>query len=120
MVINVGRGVDDRRLIDALYSTIHSVFPTLYVSDLSDSFNTILFATKNETSLNNFLENYIQLYNDPETPPFILDVMSTTYDGLKETKGLDIVYTDDLAPVESITNSMVMRFLFAGDVETLQ
>ncbi len=120
MVINVGRGVDDRRLIDALYSTIHSVFPTLYVSDLSDSFNTILFATKNETSLNNFLENYIQLYKDPETPPFILDVMSTTYDGLKETKGLDIVYTDDLAPVESITNSMVMRFLFAGDVETLQ
>jgi len=120
MVINIGRGVDDRRLIDSLYATIHTVFPTLYVTDLSGSFNTILFATNSETNLQNFLDNYIALNQHPESNKFLLDVMATTYAGLKDTPSGGMVFTDDLAPIEGITNSMIMQFIFAGDVETLQ
>ncbi len=120
MVINIGRGLDDRRLIESLYATIHTVFPTLYVTDLSGSFNSILFATNSETSLQNFLDNYVALNNDPQANQFILGVMATTYAGLKDTPNTGIVFTDDLAPIEGITNSMIMQFIFSGDVETLQ
>lgn len=120
MVINIGRSTDDRRLIEALYSTIHSVFPTLYVTDLSDSFNSILFATNSETDLNNFLDNYIQLRENPDNNYFILEVMAATYAGLQETPDIGLVFTDDLAPIEGITNSMIMQFIFSGEVESLQ
>ena len=111
---------DDRRLIDSLYATIHTVFPTLYVTDLSGSFNSILFATNNETKLQNFLDNYVALNQYPESNKFLLDVMATTYAGLKDTPSGGMVFTDDLAPIEGITNSMIMQFIFAGEVETLQ
>lgn len=120
MVINIGRGVDDRRLIDSLYATIHAVFPTLYVTDLSGSFNSILFATNSETNLQNFLDNYVVLNANPESNQFILGVMATTYAGLKDTPNTGMVFTDDLAPIEGITNSLIMQFLFSGDVETLE
>ena len=47
LVINVGRGPTDRRLVDALSATIRSVFPTIYVSDLAGSFFSLLFAMLN-------------------------------------------------------------------------
>jgi len=46
--------------------------------------------------------------------------MATTYAGLQETVNDGIIFTDDLAPIEGITNSMIMQFLFSGDVETLE
>ncbi|PKN89616.1 MAG: hypothetical protein CVU45_06740 [Chloroflexi bacterium HGW-Chloroflexi-7] len=120
MVINIGRGIDDRRLIDSLYTTIHTVFPSLYVTDLSGSFNSILFATNTETNLQNFLDNYVILNEDQETNQFLLGVMATTYSGLQETANDGIIFTDDLAPIEGITNSMIMQFIFSGEVETLE
>lgn len=121
MVINIGRGPTDRRLVNALAGTILEVFPTIYISDLSDSFNTLLFATVQETTLENYLANYVQLMENPETPPLLLEVLATTYEGLQplpQEKGL--VFTDDLAPVELITNSIVLNFLLSGETENLQ
>jgi spermidine synthase len=120
MVINIGRGINDRRLINSLYATIHTVFPSIYVTDLSESFNSILFATNSETNLQNFLDNYVALNEHPESNKFLLDVMATTYAGLKDTPSGGMVFTDDLAPIEGITNSMIMQFIFSGEVETLQ
>lgn len=120
MVINIGRVIEDRRLIDSLYATIHTVFPTLYVTDLSGSFNSILFATNTETNLQNFLDNYVMLNEDQESNQFVLGVMATTYAGLQDAPETGIVFTDDLAPIEGITNSMIMQFIFSGEVETLE
>lgn len=121
MVINIGRGPSDRRLVNALAGTIKEVFPTIYVSDLSDSFNTLLFATAQPTSIENYLANYIQLMENPETPQLLLDVLATTYEGLQplpEVNGQ--VFTDDHAPVEQITNSIVLNFLVEGGMENLK
>ena len=120
LVINIGRSPNDRRLINSLYATIQTVFPSLYVTDLSDSFNSILFATKKPTTLDNFLNNYLQLYGNTSTPSLILEVMAATYDGLNPEVQEGVIFTDDLAPVERITNSMVMNFIFAGELETLK
>jgi predicted membrane-bound spermidine synthase len=120
MVINVGRGPTDRRLVNSLATTIAEVFPVIYVSDLSGSFNTLLFATRQETEINNFLANYIELKNNPSTPSLVLDVMAATYQGLQDDTTKGLVFTDDLAPVEQITNSIVLNFLMAGEMENLE
>lgn len=121
MVINIGRGPTDRRLVDALAATIRQVFPSIYISDLSGSFNTLLFATVQETSLENYLANYVHLMENPNTPPLLLEVLAATYEGLQplpEDEGL--VFTDDHAPVEQITNSIVLNFLFSGGTKDLE
>ncbi len=121
MVINIGRGPTDRRLVDALSATVLEVFPTIYISDLSDSFNTLLFATAQETSLDNYLANYVQLMENPDTPRLLLDVLAVTYAGLQPLpQGQGLVFTDDLAPVEQITNSIVLNFLLTGGTEDLE
>ena len=121
MVINIGRGPQDRRLVDALATTIQTVFPTIYISDLAGSFNTLLFATRQTTELDNCLENYVQLTNDPTTPPQLLAVMATTYEGLQPLpEPSKIIFTDDRAPVEQITNSIILNFLLSGETEALE
>lgn len=120
MVINIGRAPEDRRLLNSLYATINTIFPTLYVTDLSDSYNSVLFATKQPTSVQNLIDNYALLYQDTSTPPFVLQILSHTYDGLQPPASGGVVFTDDLAPVEQITNSMVLNFLLSGKVDALQ
>jgi spermidine synthase len=120
IVINVGRAPEDRRLVDALYTTMKQVFPTVYVTDLSGSFNSLLFATNQATSITNFTDNYLQLYQSQASHPLLLEVMAATYAGLQENPIPTIVFTDDLAPIEGITNSMVLQFLLSDQVETLE
>ncbi len=121
MVINIGRGPTDRRLVDALATTIRSVFPTIYISDLSGSFNTLLFATAQETNLENYLANYVYLMEDPQTPQLLLEVLATTYAGLQPLPEIgSLVFTDDYAPVEQITNSIILNFLASGEAADLE
>ena len=120
MVINVGRAPEDRRLVDALYSTMKQVFPNVFITDLAESFNTILFATRQPCNLENFKENYLQLNNSGSSPQLLLDVMASTYAGLQPSPQLTTVFTDDLAPIEGITNSMVLKFLLSDKVDILE
>lgn len=120
MVINIGRAPEDRRLINSLYSTVQTIFPTLYVTDLSDSYNSVLFATKRPTTVQNLIDNYAVLYQQPTTPQFVLQILSQTYDGLQPAPSTGTIFTDDLAPVEQITNSMVLKFLLSGKVNSLE
>lgn len=120
LVINVGVAPGDRRLADSLYTTIHQVFPTLYISDVPDSFNTIIYATANETTIKGLMENYQLLDKNPATPSFLLEIIAETYADLQPAPAPGMVFTDDRAPVEQITNSMVLNFLLSGQMEKLQ
>src|SRR5690606_6778149 len=81
MVINIGRGLDDRRLIDALGSTIMDVFPSIHVMDLPDSFNSILFATKTPTTASNLAVN-LQELDVQKTHPLLIETLKITADNL--------------------------------------
>lgn len=120
VVINVGRAPEDRRLVNSLYSTMKAVFPSVFITDLSGSFNTILFATGQPASIQNFTDNYLQLFKSGSSPQLLLDVMASTYAGLQQSPDSSVVFTDDLAPIEGITNSMVLRFLLSDKMEILQ
>lgn len=111
LVINVGRAPNDRRLINDLSATLASVFPSVYVMDLPDTFNTMIFATRLSTESGNLLNNYVTLSVDETTPLLLLETLQITAANLQEMPTSGRVYTDDLAPIEWITNDMVVRYI---------
>ncbi len=120
MVINVGRSPRDRRLINILNSTILRVFPTVHIVDLPDSFNSILFATVQPTTIEDLARNYQALSQSPETPPLLLQAMAVTLQNAQPPPPSEGIFTDDRSPIEWITNDMILDFLLSGEAETLQ
>ncbi|MCJ7708900.1 MAG: hypothetical protein MUO38_14950, partial [Anaerolineales bacterium] len=119
LVINVGRTPEDRRLIEAMVGTIGAVFPSVHVVDVPASFNTIVYATTQQTSPASLAYNLAALVG-ADAPPLLLDVLARTITNLQPTPDSDIVFTDDWAPIEQLTNSMAVRFLLQGDLDILR
>jgi len=119
LVINVGRTPEDRRLIDALVGTIGAVFPSVHVMDVPDTFNSMVFATVEPTTPDNLRRNLAQL-EAAQAHPFLVDVVRRTTENLVATPPMTTVFTDDLAPVEQLVDSIVLRFFLGEDVLRLQ
>ncbi|MFA9403784.1 MAG: spermidine synthase [Anaerolineales bacterium] len=119
VVINIGRTPDDRRLIEAFSGTMGAVFPSVHVVDVPNTFNTIVFATMMETGPENLVANELALVSK-EAHPLLVDILHRTIQNLQPTPDSDIVFTDDLAPVEQITNSIALRFILGGSVDSLR
>jgi spermidine synthase len=119
VVINIGRTPDDRRLIEAFSGTMGAVFPSVHVVDVPNTFNTIVFATMMETGPENLVANELVLISK-EAHPLLVDILHRTIQNLQHTPDSNIIFTDDLAPVEQITNSIALRFIFGGSVESLR
>lgn len=120
LAINVGRGPNDRRLINALSATILSEFPTVHVMDIPDTFNSMIFATRQPTQPENLLHNLQFLSERGDAHPLLIFAMQRTVENLQPDPPLAAVFTDDLAPVEWITNDMILNYLLVNDVEALQ
>jgi spermidine synthase len=120
MVINVGRSPTDRSLVDGLVGTIQSVFPSVYVMDVPNSFNSIVYATVQPTQIQNLYENLLYLYTQPETHPLLITAMERFVINQQPTPDSQIVFTDDWAPVEWMTNQMVLNYVLFGDVNVLR
>lgn len=118
LVINVGRTSTDRRLVEALTNTLHHVFPAIHAMDVPASFNTILVATQQPTTSDNLFANLANLPD--ETHPLLRQVLMDSTASLVPTTRNDIVFTDDRAPVETITDSLVLGFLLGGGTESLR
>jgi len=115
VVINVGRTNDDRRLVDALTNTMSYVFPSIHAIDVPRSFNTILVATNQPTTSDNLAENLDTLPNDAH--PMLFQILSDAVTAIVPTNRIDILFTDDRAPVETITDSLVLNYLLGGAEE---
>jgi len=120
LVINVGRAPDDRRLIDGLASTIASVFPSVYVMDIPGTFNSMIYATRESTQKENLNVNMIQLAITQGIHPLLVTSIYETWVNLQPTPFGSIIFTDDLAPIEWITNNMVLNYVLFGEVENIQ
>lgn len=110
VVINVVRTVDDHRLVDALASTMRTVFPSVYVLDEPlfghDLGNSLVIATARETSLDNFGRNIPLLAGWP----LLEEVALRSLPYLSEAEGVGLVFTDDRAPVEQVVHSLILRY----------
>ena len=120
MAINVGRAPGDRRLIDGLAGTIQTVFPSVYVMDVPDTFNSIIYATVQPTSMENLYKNLLYLMTQPNVHPLLIEAIQKTVVNQQPIHASQVVFTDDKAPVEWITNSLVLNFLLHGDMELVQ
>jgi predicted membrane-bound spermidine synthase len=117
LVINVGRTFTDRRLIEAMAGTLEAVFPSVYVVDIPGTFNSILYATVRPTQAGNLAANLALM--PAATPAVLRDSTARAVDNLQPTPRSNTVFTDDLAPVEQLTNSIVIRFILGGEVTQL-
>lgn len=118
LAINVGRTPSDRRLVDALTSTLLEVFPSVHAMDVPNTFNTILVATMQPTQPDNLAQNLGQISS--ETNPILLNMLNLGVQSLVETNTNAIVFTDDHAPVEQLVDSLVLNFLFSDDIEMIR
>jgi spermidine synthase len=120
VAINVGRAPKDRDLIDAMVGTMGSVFPSIHVLDIPGTFNTIIYATVKPTSYQNLNDNLVMLMGRDDIHPLLLEALKITALYIQPTPASQTVFTDDLAPIEWITNNMVLRFVLFGDLEEIQ
>lgn len=120
LVINVGRTDTDRRLVNALATTMRVHFPTIHAMDLPLAYNTILFATKQPTTQENFTENLVALWEDPAVDDLLRYAIQNTYANFAEVPQTSIVFTDDKAPIEWMTNNLMIAFALGGGVDSLE
>jgi spermidine synthase len=118
LAINVGRTPDDRRLVEALVGTIGAVFPSVHVVDVPGTFNTMVYATVLPTEAEN-LERNLAALRDSGAAPLLVDVVQRAAANRVPTPESQIVFTDDRAPVETLINSILVRFVLGGQLETL-
>ena len=87
--------------------------------DVPDSMNTILFATKQPGSWENFYENYNLLLGS-DIQDLLLEAMAVTIMFQQPEPEATRVFTDDLAPIEWVTNKIVIDFFLEGNWEDLR
>lgn len=109
MAINVGRVPDDRRLVDAVGATLRDVFPTVHAIDVPGTLNTILVATKQPTTIGNLHANLARL--EADTDPLLREALAVAAANPAALGNEGTVMTDDLAPIEFISDSIVIRYL---------
>ena len=120
LTLNSASVPGDRRLIDGLATTMATIFPSIYTVDIPGSLNTMIFATKQKTTPENFATNLVTLSQDPTIHPLLINTMQTTFANLQTGYETTTVFTDDHAPIEWIVNDMVIRFILEGGTQYLQ
>jgi spermidine synthase len=110
IAINVGHIMDDVRLVESIAATMGSVFPNVYMIDLPNRrvTNTIVVATKQESTLDDFIANTTSL----EQPALrhLVDYALNQADTHAWT-GEALVFTDDRAPVEYMVDQMILNYV---------
>jgi predicted membrane-bound spermidine synthase len=109
VVINVGRTPGDDRLVEVLASTMRAVFPNVYIIDVPDKWNSIVFATKNPTAAGNLMANLRAGHLRERN----LQLVAAS--GLPTLRDVPMVtvrpFTDDWAPVEQVIDLIVLGYV---------
>jgi spermidine synthase len=107
VVVNAGRTRTDYRLVDALASTMRPVFRDTFLVDVPAFTNTIVYGTSEPTTLADVQHN-LALAREPLVRQV---ARSAAQDGnLRTSPYRSQVYTDDLAPVERLIDSIIFDY----------
>lgn len=120
LAINVGRAPGDRRLIDGLATTMGSIFPSLYVMDIPGTFNSLVYATLQPTDAGDLAANLSRLGGRSDVHPLLIESIALTWANLQPPPEQTVVFTDDLSPIEWLTNNLIMNFLLNEGAGVLQ
>jgi spermidine synthase len=120
LTINVGRAPGDRRLINGLATTLNTIFPSIYVMDIPGTFNSIVYATLQQTNSATLDSNLVSLLKIGNVQPLLTDSIIIAKTNLQPAPEHTIVFTDDLSPIEWMTNNLILNFILHGDMGTLK
>jgi spermidine synthase len=109
VAVNVGRAPQDRSLVDAMSATLLAVFPTVHAIDVPGALNTILVATAQPTTEANLVANLAGL--DTAVDPLLRAALETAVANPAPVTPSDVLFTDERAPVETIVDTLVLRYL---------
>ena len=106
--VNVGRTATDYRLVAALASTMAAVFTNVYLIDDPNFNNTLVYGTTEPVTLDDITHN-LGLITAPLAKPSALNALMAGKLRLSPYRGQ--VFTDDLAPVESLIDEIIFSYV---------
>jgi spermidine synthase len=113
VAVNVGRAPGDYRLVEAISGTLGDVFSEVYQQDTATSLNTLVYAPNQPVQPAEVAANL--RHPRAAYPPLVADVVeeASVHPPVRDEPHLPI-YTDDLAPVERLVDSIIYRFATSG------
>jgi spermidine synthase len=99
----------DYRLVQAFVNTLSQVFPTVYTIDVPGSLNTEVVATMRPTSLDTLRQNLERVPSDSLMTIVAAEILPQIR--LAHAQPGGIVFTDDRAPIEQLTDQLIMNYL---------
>lgn len=111
VMVNAGRTATDYRLVAALASTMRPVFDDVFLADPPDSANTEIYGTTAPTDLAAVRHN-LGLVGSPLARQVAQEVLLQS--DLRRSRYHGPVYTDNLDPIEQLTDSVIFQFATGG------
>ncbi|MCL6431063.1 MAG: fused MFS/spermidine synthase [Anaerolineae bacterium] len=105
LAVNVGYAGDDRTLVEAIADTVHTVFPSVYIIESAEDYNSLVLASVQPTDLE-AVRTRLEGLDDPHLAP----VVARALPGLMGWERSRAVLTDDRAPIEQIVHGIVLRY----------
>ena len=110
-VVNAGRTATDFRLVDAIASTMAAVYPSVFLVDVPEFNNTLVYGTTEPVTLAD-VEHNLALVHEPVAQTVALSVVNEGR--LRVSPYHDQVFTDDLAPVERLIDQIIFSYVTGG------
>lgn len=112
-VVNVGRTSTDYRLVDALASTMNTVYPDVFAIDVAGYTNTILVGTKKATTVGQFT----RALHDVPSESIIRSAgnIAVSSGNIRRIDPRGVAFTDDHAPVERVVDQIIFNAARQGD-----
>ena len=104
LAMNISSPPGDERLVNALATTVATVFPSIFLLDLPDtSMATILVATRQPSTLEEFAANQWHMH------PLLKRLVRPSRVKIRTDFTQSTVLTDDTATVERLVDQMLFR-----------
>ena len=110
-VVNAGRTATDYRLVDAIASTMAAVYPSVFLVDVPEFANTLVYGSTEPTTIAD-VEHNLGLISEPLAQTVADSAMSEG--SLRVSPYHGQVFTDDLAPVERLIDDIILGYIRKG------
>src|SRR2546423_11964993 len=108
VVLNTAHTTHDYRLVQAFINTMSLVFPSVYTLNVPGTFNTEVMATVQPTSISTFRANLAQFAPTSVMGQVASEVSPEVREGHADG---GVVFTDDRAPIEQITDQLLLSYI---------
>lgn len=109
VTVTTGHTCTDYRLVQAFVNTLAQVFPSVYTFDVADTFNTEVVATMQPTTLATFQQNLQRIPVGTMLGTVAEETLPVMKAATPERGGF--VFTDDRAPVEQLTDQLILNYI---------